>query len=411
MERNLGDSVPRSSIHRKIEGWGCRAHATWKTIFLETMMRIALSHPYCWPYVRRGSERAVEELAQYLASRGEDISLISTKPGRALTETVGGYRRILHSQLWCHPLGKLRLQPAHMFLFACLASFSSLEVDVIHSFYYTDACAANISRRWKKHFTVYQVTGPPVPNAFRRIPPERRCLREAIQRADRCAVYSEYTRNVVREYYNVDPEVIPVPIDLSALPFGNGPPDQRPTILSVASFDERRKGLRVLVKAFEIIKHDIRDARLILSGKMSDEVKAEVIGPLPSAFQSDIEVLGVGELRDLPRLYQEASITVLPSMYEAYGMVVVESWASGTPVVVTRHGGFPELVNDPWLGCMFDPMTHGPETMNSEGLAEAIRAGLVLSQQPETRARCRARAAQYTWDILGPKYEKLYEPA
>jgi glycosyltransferase involved in cell wall biosynthesis len=199
-----------------------------------------------------------------------------------------------------------------------------------------------------------------------------------------------------------------VPIDLPQFTLKNGPPRQPPVILAVASFDEPRKGLRVLVRAFEILKRSVPEAVLRLSGSMSPEVRREVIKPLPAAVRADIQVLGIGTLVDLPQHYRRASLTVLPSMWEAYGMTVVESWASGTPVVVTDHAGLRELVDDPALGRLFDPQTDGQETLNAEGLAGAILAALPLAQDEQTRHRCRARAERYSWQTLGPEYEQLY---
>lgn len=371
-------------------------------------MRIVLTHPYCWPYVRRGAERFIADLARYLSSRGHEVVTVSSKPGRAAVEMSRDGKRILRRQLWHPTMTKIRLQPTHLFFFSSLMALAQLKADVIHSAFYTDAWAATLLKRWRRYATVYQVTGPPVPSHFPRIPPDRWLLRQAIRAADCLLVHSEFTRNIVRAHYEIGAEVIPVPVDLDAFPLGNEGRPRRPTLLCVASFDERRKGLSVLVKAFELVKKALPSAVLQCSGQMSAAVQAEVLGRVPDAVRSDIAVLGVGALQNVSSLYRSASVTVLPSMWEAYGMVVIESWASGTPVVVTNHGGLPELVQDPSLGVTFEPQTAGFETTNAAGLADAILAGLALAERPETRERCRARAEQYSWSVLGPEYEQLY---
>lgn len=371
-------------------------------------MRIVLTHPYCWPYVRRGAERFIAELARYLSGRGHEVITVSSKPGSPAVETSRDGKRILRRQLWHPAMSKIRLQPTHLFFFSSLLALARLKADVIHSAFYTDAWAATLLQPWRRYATVYQVTGPPVPTHFPRVPPDRWVLRQAIRAADCRLVHSEFTRGIVSAHYGIDAEVIPVPVDLDAFPLRNGERPRRPTILCVASFDERRKGLLVLVKAFELVKKAVPSAVLQCSGQMSAGVQAEALATVPDAVRSDIAVLGVGALQDVSRLYRNASVTVLPSMWEAYGMVVIESWASGTPVVVTNHGGLPELVRDSSVGLMFEPQTAGFETTNAAGLAEAILAGLALAERPETRERCRARAEHYSWPVVGPAYEQLY---
>jgi len=185
---------------------------------------------------------------------------------------------------------------------------------------------------------------------------------------------------------------------------------KHPALLSMASFDDRRKGLRVLVEAYRIVLPQVPGCTLLLSGHMSSVVRKEVIEPLPAEVRAGIKVLGVGDIEDIPRLYRQASLTILPSMWEAYGMSVIESWASGTPVVVTNHAGLPELVDDPATGRTFEPMTEGQETDNASGLAAAILEALPLADDPLTSQRCRARAEGYSWNLLGPQYETLYAP-
>ncbi|MCP4589405.1 MAG: glycosyltransferase family 4 protein [bacterium] len=373
-------------------------------------MRIALTNPFCWPYVRRGNERIVAELAQYLVERGHEVVTVSGKPGRSIVETTSAGRRILQRYLWIPQLDRLRISPAHTFALGLCRALLSLDVDVVHSLSYVDSWTANHLRRWRGFRTVFQVTGPPVPHWFPRLPPSRYVLRRAIQQTDQCTVLTEFTARIVRSAYGVEAKVVPVAIDPDAFPLKAGPGPERPTILSVASFDERRKGLRALVEAFQIVKRMRSDAVLLLSGHMPAQVQSEIIEPLPDAIRADIQVLDLGKLEDLPRLYREASVTALPSMWEAYGMVLVESWASGTPVVVTDHGGPAELLNDPALGRKFDPMTDGQETRNAEGLAISIIEALELASDPATAQRCRDRAAEFSWDRLGPVYEGLYTP-
>ena len=372
-------------------------------------MRVVLTHPFCWPYVRRGSERFIAELAEFLTQGGHHVVTVSSKPGPKIVEHTPTGVRILHRQLWTPLLAKARITPMHAFPLGVLSSLKRLDADVVHCLGYLDAWAAArlLSRRGYR--LVYQVTGPVVPHWLPRLPPDRYAVRGAIAGADVCISHSRFVAGIVRQYYGADPVVIPVPIRLERFPVKDGPAPPRPTLLCMAAFNERRKGVRVLLRAFELVKQRVPEAVLRLSGHMPAEVQREVLEPLPAAVRRDVEVLGVGTVDDLPRLYREASLTILPSMWEAYGMVLVESWASGTPVVATNHGGLGELVTDPGLGVLFDPLTDGQETTNAAGLADAMMAALALAADPATRDRCRKRAESFSWDVLGPEYVRTYE--
>ena len=141
---------------------------------------------------------------------------------------------------------------------------------------------------------------------------------------------------------------------------------------------------------------------------MPEETKRELLALVPDQFHTDIEFRSVSD--DLPSVLADATITVLPSLWEAFGMLVIESFAAGTPVVATRQGALPEHFVYPELGCLFDPGEDAEEkatVTNIEGLAEAIRNGLDLARSPRTAAVCRRFAESYCWSVVGAKYEDL----
>jgi len=371
-------------------------------------VKIALTNPFCWPKVRRGSERFISELARYLCFQGDEVVTLSSQDGMGADESSEGGRRIIRPFLKPRLWDRLRLTPAHTFFYHCWRTLPRLDVDLVHSLHHTDALAANLRRKGKRYKTVYQIMGVPMPDHFRRkYPPEHLIMQHAIQQADARLVLSSFTLEMVRNFYGCDAEVLPLPVDTDQ--FDPKPaPVSRPVLLASAAFDDRRKGLRVLVEAFRRMQHLVPGVVLQLSGAISDATRAEVIDTLPPETRTAIHVLGVGRLQDLPRLYREASVMVLPSMWEAQGMVILEALASGTPVACTRHGAFPEIISDPQTGAMFDPESDGFETANADGLANAILQGLALAEQPATIPACRRAAERYSWRTLGPRYQKLH---
>jgi len=101
-------------------------------------------------------------------------------------------------------------------------------------------------------------------------------------------------------------------------------------------------------------------------------------------------------------LYREATITVLPSLNEPFGMVTLESLASGTPVVGTMSGAIPEILTDPAVGVLFD------YSDGVNGLCEALLQCIELAKDSGTAVRCRNFAERYSWEAIGPRYEQMY---
>ncbi|HBY62305.1 MAG TPA: hypothetical protein DEH78_20985 [Solibacterales bacterium] len=302
---------------------------------------------------------------------------------------------------------KLRLEPQHPFYFRARACMRREAPQIAHCWSFTDGLAA--ARGPRRHTAILQLNGAPVPAAYyRRWPPDRWIIREAIAGADVRIVCSEFVRGLIAHYYGQDCRVMFPAFDVDEFPKGPGPADGRPVILAIGDFTLRRKGARPLVRAFDLVRRKAPDAVLRLSGRSSDALQRELLESVPAATRERIEFLGLGKPEDVPAQYRAASVMALPSMWEPSGGVLIESWASGTPVVATRHGGLPEFVGE-GVGVLFDPRSDSEEVQNVEGLAEALLAGLDLAQRPGIRDACREHAERFSWRTLGPDLERLYE--
>ncbi|HEV2446121.1 MAG TPA: glycosyltransferase family 4 protein, partial [Candidatus Sulfopaludibacter sp.] len=285
---------------------------------------------------------------------------------------------------------------------------SSLDPDVVHSFFFTDALAAACARRRRKYRVVFQMNGIALPGiSCRRFPPEAWIWRQALGRVDDRMVCSQFIGDLLHKFYGCDYRVIYPPVELDDFPMGYGPPDGRPTILSVADFTIPRKGVRVLIDAFRLVKQAEPDALLRLSGNMPEWLRSDVLRDVPEEIGRDIQILGLGKPGSVAGLYREASVMALPSMWEPSGGSVLEAFASGTPMVAANHGGVPEFIPKD-VGVLFDPQTDGQETRNAKGLAEALLEGLQLSRAPGIRERCRAHVQQYSTQAIGPVLERFY---
>ena len=134
-------------------------------------------------------------------------------------------------------------------------------------------------------------------------------------------------------------------------------------------------------------------------------------GPFESAYREEVRFLGcedvvrfLGFRRDIPDVIAAADLVVLPSVAEAFGLVVAEALYLGTPIVATQVGGIPEIVEDGIDGVLVPPG-------DSKALADAI---VRLLGDPERR-RLMASAGRervrerFSFEKLMRAYEQLYE--
>ena len=364
-------------------------------------LKIAVTSPFCWPYVRRGN-RFAHELAAFLAERGHEVHFITSKPGGISRKKQRG--KVLEEQhrLFCHPILPLfNIETWETFFLNCFRSLVREDYDIVQTIWPPDGFAASLYRSIKGIPFVHLMVDSNY--FFRPTALGKPMLRRILKTAASLEVPSNYVYEELKTQLSMEGKLIPMPVNMNLFaPNGNKKPDQ-PRILCTSSFLDFRKRVHLLVLAFELLLKEIPNAILQLSGHGTVNQAAMGLFKLvkPETRRS-IEILDVGRLEDMPRLYRQASLTVLPSLREAFGMVIIESLASGTPVVGTRSGAIPEVLDNPGVGVLFEP------TDTPQELCEALLKGLELSQDPQTPMRCRQHAAPYSWKELGPRYEALY---
>jgi glycosyltransferase involved in cell wall biosynthesis len=228
--------------------------------------------------------------------------------------------------------------------------------------------------------------------------------------ADAFLTITQYVREYFKERWGIDSTVQPVPVDTNRFQLMERPAGGRPTVLCAAALDDPRKGGRILMRAFDRLKHKRPELDLQIAWTLKPELREELSNLVSPAWRKDVHFLGTEV--DLAQLFASASVSVLPSLWESQGLVVLESLASGTPVVCTRDGALPEIVSDPSIGRLFDP---GPDTIyeptNLDGLVKALDEALDLSTLPETSRNCRAHAEQFSWKQRGPRWENVLRQA
>jgi glycogen(starch) synthase len=177
-------------------------------------------------------------------------------------------------------------------------------------------------------------------------------------------------------------------------------PDER-IILFVGRLVQE-KGVHLLIDAVPKVLHYYSNAKFIIAGR----------GPAEDYLRNKAVDMGItnriyftGYIDDRTRdfLYREANVAVFPSLYEPFGMVVLEAMAAMTPVVVADVGGLSEIVVHEENGLKF-------YAGNPNSLADNV---LRLLHEPGLAARLAATAKQeisklYTWQEIARQTQLVY---
>ena len=369
-------------------------------------MRVAVTHPTCWPEIRRGSERLLHDLSHWLADRGHDVTVISTVEGPARTEQEGPVTRRLLARRHPLPVRTRWWNFFHAFAGQVRDELAVGGFDAVHCLNYHDAWGAARARTRDQRFRlVYQLTGIPMRRYFRRIPLDGLIFGQVIRDADEVLALSTHALGQLHDQYGRTGRLVAAPTDTRPYAATTKVPSAEPLVLFVGDVDEPRKGGLLLAQAAALLWAEGQPLRLAFSGRASDATRAAILAAAPAAHRDRIIFHGVGQTADLPALYAAATVVVNPAIWEAQGMVLVEALAAGTPVVGCDHAGTPDIIADPAIGRLFAPGPMGIAATNAAGLAEAIAATIPLAADPETEARCRRRAELFAWDRVGPLYE------
>jgi 1,4-alpha-glucan branching enzyme len=173
----------------------------------------------------------------------------------------------------------------------------------------------------------------------------------------------------------------------------------------IASRLVEKKGVKVAVQALATLSRRGKRVQLVIAGdgpqRAQLEQEAHELG-----IASHITFLGSVPHETVRRLMRESRFVVVPSYWEAFGMVCVEAMAEARAVVATRTGGIPEIVLDGTTGILVEPD-------DAESLANGIAR---LFDDPagadEMGRRGRARVlAHFTWDRMVDGYVRAYGQA
>ena len=199
---------------------------------------------------------------------------------------------------------------------------------------------------------------------------------------------------------------VPIAVDPSFLErleiLGTPLKPNKPYVLFVGAMDNAHqfKGIPVLLDAMAMLKSDLD---LILVG--DGPVREEYASYAKTRHLENVHFRGRVRTENLLETYTRALVTVLPSTNstEAFGLVLLESWANKTPVIATNIPGVRELVSDQHDGYLVPPAD--PEAL-AESIARMVHDPVRAQEMGE--AGYRKVCTKYTWDRVVDQIESVY---
>ena len=294
---------------------------------------------------------------------------------------------------------------------------SRYRIDVLHSPHHHTPLGSwtpNICLRPHRVVTFHDATFLLLPQRY---PALRRAYmtlvtRAAARVADAIVTPSRTARDDVVRTLGVDPGmVVAIPEAAGARFSPEDDPGERERVrrayalperyvLSVGSLEPGKNRGR-LILAYARLRAEGIAAPLLIAGQPAwrHEAEAELVRGL--GLERDVRFLGYVPDADLPALYRGAALLAFPSLYEGFGLPVLEAMACGTPVVTSDRSATAEIANDAAL--LVDPH-------DIDALASAIGRLLADEQlRDELRARGLARAGEFSWRRAAQETLSLYE--
>ena len=222
-------------------------------------------------------------------------------------------------------------------------------------------------------------------------------MRRACHRASRIVTISEFTRSQIIEWSGASPDKVfnvGCGVDPAYSPKGDFYGLPFPYLLSVSNRKRHKNEFRV-VEAFA--KAELSpEIHLVFTGNSTSEL-ADCVER--HQVTSLVHFTGLVPEEQLPSLYRGAEALIFPSLYEGFGLPLVEAMACGTPVVSANTTALPEVAGDAAL--LVDPTS-------VEQIAEAMKrivSDTALRQQ--LREKGLSRAAQFSWANTAAKVHEL----
>jgi len=373
-----------------------------------------------------GVERHVHEISKRLVARGHPVTAFTTDlyrefPWQSLDATVPRRERLDGVEVVRLKAFSLPGELHYPFFRGLSRALESGRPEVLHVHTYGTNHAAVAARYARRHHVpmvlsahyhpIWSIEGGWLRHRIRGFY-DRALAAPVVSEARVLIVQSQEEERLIRENGFPLPRIARIPPGYTPLP----PPAPGPRAFSdrlgldgpFALFVGRlasNKGLLPLVDAFRAVAREDPRATLVLVGEDGGQRAAVEARVRQAGLEGRVRLTGfLADEAMLAAAFREARVFLLPSEYEAFGLVLLEALAQGTPVIASRVGGIPEFVEDGKSGRLVTPGDPG-------ALEHAM---LELWNDPERRARWgeygrTVTVPRYSWDGVVDRLLEVYE--
>jgi len=359
----------------------------------------------------------IRELARELGKQGHCIDIYTRvhDPDDSQIIDLGPNARLIHLAVGgSDELNKLALYPYLPEFAANLEDFRNSHdrrYDMVFSHYWLSGIVGQQLQQWwgVPHLTMFHTLGA-VKNAIGigETEPELRIdiERQLVRSCQRIIAPTEKEKENLIGYYGASPEtigVVPCGVDMKRFrPMGKKPARQRlgftdDTILLYVGRIEPLKGIDRLIRAVAFLPQNRKPRLVIIGGDESSQPEIQILRKLSAelGIAGAVTFVGLVKHEQLPGYYSLADICVVPSYYESFGLVALESLACGTPVVATDVGDLKNIIIPGETGYVVDSNT-------PRQLAEKMALLLAgTGANNHSAASIRKSVRRFGWDQIG----------
>ncbi|HET9495072.1 MAG TPA: glycosyltransferase [Chloroflexia bacterium] len=377
----------------------------------------------------------VRELSRELARRGKSVDVFTRFQDAATDqiEQIDADARVIHLPAGpLAPYDKNKLVN-HVDEFACaieaFAAKERIRYDLVHSHYWVSGLVGRqLQQTWDVPMVHMFHTLGEMKNRVAKSEGEREVSariageRQVMEWSDKLVAATPLDKAQMVWYYGADPSKISVipagvdtelfhPRDRARVRRQLGLPDLDTPILLFVGRIERLKGIDTLLESVAVVSRFCagRNLKVLIvgGGDQTEDENAELRRVVQLHrdlnLEEQVEFVGSKPQEMLPLYYSAADITIMPSHYESFGLVAVESMASGTPVIASNVGGLSYTVKNGETGFLV------PEE-NHFALAEQVHTLLKNPDLRESMGEAAARhAQQYAWSNIAAQMADLYD--
>ena len=364
----------------------------------QRQLRIGIA---CYP-TYGGSGVVATELGLALAEKGHEIHLMSYGSPIRLTRY---HANVHYHQVVVQEYPLFRYPPYALALAAKMAEvIEERQLDILHVHYaIPHAASAIMARNMCRESNVRVVVtlhGTDI-TIVGNDPAYRRVTRYCIEEADAVTAVSQSLAQETTLSIGVDAPITVVSnfVDFDRFDVPRDSPVGDPICLHVSNFRPVKR-VQDLVRAFKVACEAGVVGSLVLVGEGPDRPAAQALAA-ELGIGARVEFRGPQE--DIEEILPSASVFALPSEYESFGLAALEAMACGVPVLATRTGGIPEVVEDGVTGILC-------EVGDIQGLSDALCVLLndrTASGAMGRSARVKAKE-RFSLDRVLPGYEAVY---